>query len=170
MDECDSVVAQHGPAVWRTICRLLKKQEDAADCFQETFVQYVQLAARTKVDYPLALLKRIATRRAIDWIRRRAAARRKQVPLDEQYPSRDGEAWSAMAAEEFGDVLLDALKDIPPDQATAFCMTQLEQMDPGEVGAAMGIDVGYVAVLLHRARATLQGRLAKHLPPIRRRP
>ena len=169
MDDCDRVVAQHGQAVWRTICRLLKNQKDAADCFQETFVQYIQLAAGTNVDYPLALLKRIATRRAIDRIRRRSADQRKQVPLDEQYPSRDGEAWSALAAEEFADVLRDALQDIPPDQATVFCMTQLEQMNPIEVGKAMGIDTPHVAVLLHRAREKLQGRLAKHLPAIRRR-
>ncbi|MGA2441772.1 MAG: sigma-70 family RNA polymerase sigma factor, partial [Tepidisphaeraceae bacterium] len=108
MDEFDRVVAQHGPAVWQTICRLVKNREDAADCFQETFVQYVQFAGKTNVEYPLALLKRIATRRAIDWIRKRSAARRKQVPLDEQYPSREGEAWNAMAAEEFAESLVDA--------------------------------------------------------------
>ncbi|MGD0768269.1 MAG: sigma-70 family RNA polymerase sigma factor [Tepidisphaeraceae bacterium] len=169
MDEFDRVVTQHGPAVWQTICRLLKNREDAADCFQETFVQYVQFAGKTNVDYPLALLKRIATRRAIDWIRKRSTARRKQVPLDEQYPSLEGDAWNGLAAEEFAESLLDALQDIPADQATVFCMTQLEQMDPGQVAAAMGIDARHVAVLLHRARAKLQGRLAKHLPTIRRR-
>jgi RNA polymerase sigma-70 factor (ECF subfamily) len=170
MDECDRIVAQHGQAVWQTIYRLLGSQEGAADCFQETFFQFIQMAAKSNVDHSLALLKRIATRRAIDLIRKRANSRQKQVPLDEQYPSKEVDPWKGLAAEEFAQSLRDALQHIPPDQATVFCMTQLEQMDPSEVGTAMGIDTGHVAVLLHRARAALQGRLAKHLWASRRQP
>jgi RNA polymerase sigma-70 factor (ECF subfamily) len=168
MDECERVVAQHGQAVWGTIYRLVGNREGAADCFQETFVQYVQIAGKSNVGHPLALLKRIATRRAIDLIRERARGERKQRPLEEGYVSVEGEAWKGLAAEELAENLREALKQIPAEQATVFCMTQLEQMDLGEVAAAMGIDKGNVSVLLHRARAALQGRLAKHLRGTRR--
>jgi len=169
MDDPQTLVTEHGPVVWRTISRLLGPNEDAADCFQETFVQYIQITATTKVDYSLALLKRIATRRAIDLIRKRSSNRQNQVLLDDQSPASDVEPWQSLAADEFAEGLRAALERIPPDQATVFCLTQLEQMNPPDVAAVMGINVRHVAVLLHRARTTLQGRLAKHLPTTGRR-
>jgi DNA-directed RNA polymerase specialized sigma24 family protein len=41
-----AIVAEHGPAVWRTVFRLVSHREDALDCYQETFLQAAQYAAR----------------------------------------------------------------------------------------------------------------------------
>ena len=34
-------VESHGPLVWRTLCRPLRSDDGAADCFQEPFLEYV---------------------------------------------------------------------------------------------------------------------------------
>jgi RNA polymerase sigma-70 factor (ECF subfamily) len=169
MDEPKTLPAEDGQAVWRTICRLLGSQEGAADCFQETFVQFAQLSRRKIVRDPLGLLKRIATSRAIDTIRRRTVDRRRQTSLDEQQPSDSVEPWQTLAAEELSDSLRLALGEIPANQAAVFCMTQLETMSRSDTANAMGISDEHVAVLLHRARENLQGRLAKYLPTIGKR-
>ena len=40
-----------------------------------------------------------------------------------------------------------------------FCLTQLEQMEPADVARVMDMTPNHVAVVLHRARKRLQGRL-----------
>jgi RNA polymerase sigma-70 factor (ECF subfamily) len=169
MNNLDNFPAEHGEAIWRTICRLLGSDEGAADCFQETFVQFAQAARSKQVREPLALLKSIATSRAIDAIRRRRVNRRRQASLSDQQPGNSIEPWQTMAADELAENLRRALTQIPPNQATAFCMTQLEQMTRSQAASAMGITEEHAAVLLHRAREKLQGKLAKHLPAIERR-
>ena len=168
MDDSKNWPAEHGEAVWRTIFRLLGSDEGAADCFQETFAQFTGISRRQVVRHPLGLLKRLATARAIDAVRRRAADRKRSKILDDQHPSDSGEPWQDAAANELAENLRLALATISPDQASAFCITQLEGLDRAEAAEAMGITVDHLAVLLHRARVNLQQRLAKHLPPVRR--
>jgi RNA polymerase sigma-70 factor (ECF subfamily) len=168
MDDSKNWPAEHGEAVWRTICRLLGSDEGAADCFQETFAQFAGISRRQVVGQPLGLLKRLATARAIDAIRRRANDRRQHKVLHDQHPSDEAEPWQDAVANELAENLRLALGTISPDQASAFCMTQLEGMDRPAAAEAMGITVDHLAVLLHRARANLQQRLAKHQPPVRR--
>ena len=167
MNEAQDVVSLYGPAVWRTICRLLGGQEGAADCFQDTFVQFARLQSMREIEFPLALLKRIATGRAIDEVRKRSVRRRREQPLSDGQTTGAAEPWEAMATDELAAGLLEALREIPPDQATVFCMTQLDEVDRTQVAAAMGIGIGHVSVLLHRARTNLQSRLAKYLPATR---
>jgi len=53
MNDEKNLPAEHGEAVWRTICRILGSQEGAADCFQETFIQYVRISRKQMVREPL---------------------------------------------------------------------------------------------------------------------
>jgi RNA polymerase sigma-70 factor (ECF subfamily) len=168
MDQSHNLPAEHGEAVWRTICRLLGGDEGAADCFQETFVQFAAISRQQTIRQPLGLLKRLATARAIDAIRRRAVDRRRLKVLDEFQPGKQIQPWQSAAAKELAENLRLALGLIPPDQAAAFCMTQLERLNRAEAADAMGISTDHLAVLLHRARANLQAQLSSHLPETRR--
>jgi RNA polymerase sigma-70 factor (ECF subfamily) len=170
MDSNDSLVTQHGPAVWRTITRLLGsvRADDggAADCFQDTFVQYIQLIRRRPADAPAALLIHIASRRAIDHIRRRAMNRQKNRALDlDDRSSREPSPVDSAAERELSDLLRNALGELPEDRAAVFCLTQLEGLDHAEVARVLGITANHVGVLLHRARAELQRRLASYIRP-----
>jgi RNA polymerase sigma factor (sigma-70 family) len=161
-DDIDQIVATHGSAVWRTISRLLGGQQESADCFQDTFLEFIRVAQRRRIVHSEALLRTIATRRAIDAIRRKSADRRRLSPLDDEQKSAATDPQSSASGRELADWLRNALKDIDPLQATVFCMTQLDQMDREQVAAAMSITANHVSVLLHRARIKLQEKLGEN--------
>ena len=84
MTNWPEVVREYGPVVWRTACRLLGQEADAADCFQRTFLSAVELDAVQPVRNWAGVLKRIATTRALDQLRarHRLAARSTGLPTD----------------------------------------------------------------------------------------
>src|SRR5436190_8535151 len=67
----EGVVAREGPAVWRTVRRLVGNDADAEDVFQDTFVAAVELSRREPVRHVRAVLLRLAHARAIDRLRAR---------------------------------------------------------------------------------------------------
>src|SRR3954469_3264374 len=77
MIDWEGILGRDGPAVWRTVYRLLGHRADAEDCFQEAFVAALELSRREAVNHPRALLLRMATMRAMDRLRQRY--RRKKV-------------------------------------------------------------------------------------------
>ena len=154
------VVEAYGPLVWRTLCRLLRADDDAADdCFQETFLEFLRQAKQAVVERPAGLLIRIATRRAIDRIRKRAADRGRFRSVDEGDAASVIDPSLTAIGEELGHALRLALVELPEQQSAVFVMTQLEQMSHEAVAQAMGASPNHVAVLLFRARAALQAKL-----------
>src|SRR5215210_496251 len=71
MTDWEGIVERDGPAVWRTVYRLLGRRADAEDCFPETFLAALELWRRQPVRHPHAMLQRLATARAVDRLRRR---------------------------------------------------------------------------------------------------
>jgi DNA-directed RNA polymerase specialized sigma24 family protein len=69
MTDWSKIVEHHGPIVWRIVRRLLNHDADAADCFQRVFVAAVELERRDAIrDWP-AILRRLATARALEYLR-----------------------------------------------------------------------------------------------------
>lgn len=159
---------QHGQGVWAVIVRLLGEDgHDAADCFQQTFLQYVAQAERGQtVTNPGALLKRIAATRAIDLVRRRMRERSRTSDSnpDGFSSARSAPPEAAMEAEELRAALRLALAKIPEDQATAFVLTAIEDVSYEEAAAAMGVTQNHLGVLLFRARKALQAKLSDYAP------
>ena len=54
MVDWDGIIDREGPAVWRTVCRLLTHRADAEECFQETFLAALQLWRREPMRSPRA--------------------------------------------------------------------------------------------------------------------
>src|SRR4051794_35257622 len=71
MPDWDAIVGQHGRLVWRTAYRLLGNDADAGDCFQETFLSALTAARRERIENWAGFLRRLATTRALDRLRRR---------------------------------------------------------------------------------------------------
>ncbi|MDQ3440742.1 MAG: sigma-70 family RNA polymerase sigma factor [Planctomycetota bacterium] len=161
MDEWDELTHRHGPSVWRTICRLLGAADGADDPFQQTFLEYFELSRRRTIDRPHALLTRIATRRAIDVIRQRAAARARMTALPDDIAAPSAGPLKAMAGRETLDLLRGAIADLPEQESAVFCLAQLEQMESTDVARVLNLTPNHVAVLLHRARKRLQARLTR---------
>src|SRR3954469_19086309 len=72
MTDWDAILRDEGPAIWRTLWRLLGKRADVDECFQETFLSALQFSrGGTDVCHWSALLQRLATPPAVDRPRRR---------------------------------------------------------------------------------------------------
>src|SRR5215207_6167457 len=102
MTDWDAVVREYGPVVWRTACRLLTREADAADCFQNTFVAAVALAGAGPVRNWPAALKRLATARALELLRARYRTARLSALPDE--PPADPTAPDPVAAASEGEL------------------------------------------------------------------
>jgi RNA polymerase sigma-70 factor, ECF subfamily len=162
-DANDRLLATHGDAVWRAIVRVLgSASHDAADCFQQAFVELCELRRRQVIEHDGAMFKRIAIARAIDAVRRRVRERGRTSAVDvDATISIDADA--VEANELLGD-LRDALAELPEQQSAAFVLTQIEGEPHATAAAALGVTANHVGVLVHRARATLRGRLNSHRP------
>ncbi len=74
MTDWEVIVGQHVEIVRRTVYRLVGNHADAWDCVQETFLEAVRIDRREPVrDWP-ALLRHLATARALDLLRSALAA------------------------------------------------------------------------------------------------
>jgi RNA polymerase sigma-70 factor (ECF subfamily) len=163
MVDWDEILDREGPAVWRTVRRLLTRRADAEECFQETFVAALELWRRQPVRSPHAVLQRLATARAIDRLRQRYrdAARHEAAPPETVADPSASPAEGAAAA-EMAQALRAALADLPGQQPDAFCLHYLEGHSYREVAAVLALSEGAVGLLLHRARARLRVVLAAH--------
>ncbi|TKJ33856.1 MAG: hypothetical protein CEE38_19735 [Planctomycetes bacterium B3_Pla] len=153
-----TIIEEHGPAVWRTSYRLLGNHADAADCFQETFVSALGFCRRQRVRNFSALLTRLATARAIDQLRRRFRRSNSEASLAD---------WNAVQSANPGPVreaqrqelaagLQKSLSELPPLEAQAFCLRYLSDMSYRQIAEELGIKANAAGVLLHRARAKLR--------------
>jgi RNA polymerase sigma factor (sigma-70 family) len=171
------IVAEHGPAVWATVLRILKHRADAEDCYQQTFLDAVRSARRREAKNWAALLVSIATRRSIDRLRERIAGRNRGG--DASAPvcvSASGASTSSGSAGvhvrelELRDTLRAGLARLPKMQAVAFWLRGVEELSYTEIAAELGIDANEVGVLIHRARASLKRHFAGEQPTARKSP
>jgi RNA polymerase sigma-70 factor, ECF subfamily len=162
MTNWDAVVLEYGPLVWRTACRLLTHEADAADCFQRTFLAAVELAGAERVRDWAGFLKRVATARALEQLRSRYRDAPRSAALPDELPS-DSSASGPLEqviAGELATALRIALAAIDPAQADVFCLICLEDFSYRDAAGQLGITPNHAGVLLNRARAALRERLA----------
>jgi RNA polymerase sigma-70 factor, ECF subfamily len=151
------IVEQHGALVWATAYRLVGNSEDAADCFQETFLEAVKTSRREVVRDWSALLRHLATVRAIDLLRIRCRNRgRTDGKSDVEAVSREANPVQDAEASELAERLRAALPNLSQDQAAVFCLSCLENLSYREIGERLGVTTNAVGVLLHRARQRLK--------------
>jgi RNA polymerase sigma factor (sigma-70 family) len=145
----------------------LTQEADAADCFQRTFLAAVELAEREPVRHWPALLRRLATARALEQLRERMRQRARfaaDVAVDRQVDQEATGPDAAAAACELADDLRVALSEIDSRQAEVFCLACLDECSYAEIGEQLGITANNVGVILNRAKAALRERLKAHDP------
>jgi RNA polymerase sigma-70 factor, ECF subfamily len=152
------IVELHGGLVWATAYRLLGNSDDAADCYQDTFLEAVKVSRKEPVGDWSALLRHLATVRAIDLLRARCRRRDRTNALADSHAAVSREADPAQQAEatELAERLRRALPRLSTDQATVFCLSCLENLSYQGISDRLGITVNSVGVLLHRARHRLR--------------
>ena len=154
----ETIIHEHGPAVWRTAYRLVGNRSDADECMQEAFVSAVAVSRRSIVRNWPALLRRLVISRGIDCLRRRAAdpvrlhGEASLASAMGREPLPDAAAQQAELCEE----LREALAKLPQRQAETICLRHLSELTYVEISAELQISVRHVGVTLSRAREKLR--------------
>ncbi len=164
MNYWSDIVEQHGPDVWRTAYWLLNHAEDANDCYQETFLRAVEYRRNHAVTCWPAVLRRIATARAMDLLRRRYRTSAVISPLSmlSEEPT-DGEASPDVRVQlrESMEQLRQALTEIPPRQAEIFWLSEVELLSHTDIAEQLGATSEQVSLGLHRAKQKLRKLLSQ---------
>ncbi|MCA9138222.1 MAG: sigma-70 family RNA polymerase sigma factor [Planctomycetales bacterium] len=163
MSELHSELLVHADDIWRIAIRLVSDEDDARECYQQTFADALRLSA-TAIDNWGCVLRQIATRRAIDILRRRYRDRAvADVTVAEAIVEDAPDATLRYA--ELRESVRVILARLPPRQAEAFYLRHVEQLDPAEIAASMQIQVNHVRVLVHRALAEIRSSLPECFQP-----
>jgi RNA polymerase sigma-70 factor (ECF subfamily) len=156
----------HGRIVWKTVYRLVDDEAAAADCFQETFVAAFQYSRSHSIQNWPGLLKRLATAKAIDHLRKRVRTGAISLSHGSMENAVDGARSPAGIVEsrELAERVRVELAALPQPQAEACCLRFLEGWAYDEIAAELNITVNHVGVLLNRAKASLRERLMEFAP------
>jgi len=151
-----AIVEQHGPYVWRTAFRLLSDREEASDCYQETFLKAVEYSRQKEITNWSGLLKRIATSRALDRLRRRYRNRTEPLENGEAVLAREPAPDEPIQQAEWMDRFRQILAELPERQADVFWLSEVEMLQHQEIADQLDATPQEVAMWLHRAKQKLR--------------
>jgi RNA polymerase sigma factor (sigma-70 family) len=150
---------EHHRRVLRAAYRITGSMADAEDVTQAVFLR---LARDTvPVTNAASYLYRAAINGSLDLLRRRKIA--SSEPLERAAgiaavgPNSSPEIEAS--SRELGEVLRNAIAELPARAAEMFTLRYLEELGNREIAALMGTSQAVVAVTLHHARSTLKKRL-----------
>ena len=158
MTDWEAVIGQYVGIVQRTVYRLVGNHADAWDCIQDTFLEAVKVDRRELVRNWQALLRHLATAKALDLLRRRSrqCARYNAEADPAKAVSREPNPGRHAEATELADRLRVAVAQLPRRQAQVFCLTCFEQMSSEEVAERLGVSPAAARMQLLRARERLR--------------
>lgn len=154
-----AIVTEHGPVVWRAVYRLLGDQDAAQDCYQEAFLAAMRVAEAGEVDNWQAMLRTLATHKAIDALRLRSRFRARladQTDPDRLPAGNPSGMGDDAEARELREAVRALLAQMTSRQAEAFALRHFEQMDDQQIADRLGTSARNVSVLVHRAAAKLR--------------
>ncbi|HEY2249756.1 MAG TPA: sigma-70 family RNA polymerase sigma factor [Planctomycetaceae bacterium] len=160
------ILEAHGRIVWSTVYRLVNDEADAADCFQETFVAALEYSRSHTIRNWPGMLKRLATAKAIDRMRRRMRTSTAPLAAGAVENAVDGARSppSIVESRELAERVRVELAALPRPQAEACCLRFLEGWTYDEIAVELNLTVNHVGVLLNRAKASLRERLMQFAP------
>jgi len=155
----EKLLLRHGPMVFGTCCRILRRHHEAEDAFQTTFLSLAQNAARIGRPEMLAnWLFRVARHAAIKV--KQAAAKRQQkeqqmAPIARSNPAQ-ADLWAELAP-----VLDDELDRLSDKLRIAVVLCDIEGKTRKEAARQLGCPEATVSSRLMKARSLLARRLAR---------
>jgi len=154
----------HGAQLQRFLERMLGRKDLAEDVAQEAYLKLYRLSRPDEVTCPRALLFDVATKLAIDRLRRTRAeaamagaqAEMNEVPDEAPRPDRRAVLDEAMQR------LTRIIEELQPSLRQVFVMRFVTQMPRQEIADQLHISVGAVEQRLTRALTHCRERLAAH--------
>ncbi len=164
-----ALVERHQGAVFALLGRLLGGGRRAAieDLAQETFLAVFRQLPAFQPQGPARLstwILTIASRRAIDELRRRPAS---PIAADDiaARPAAGGDRGDdTLERRRLATAIDRALAELAPEYRAAFVLRELHGLEYADIARALEIDLGTVKSRLARARAALRAALAEVKP------
>jgi RNA polymerase sigma-70 factor, ECF subfamily len=156
LNDWAAIVREHGGMAFETAWRILGNACDAEDAVQEAFLHALRLHRQETVDNWGALLRHLASCRALDLLRKRG----KVVPLaTEPLAPRSSQPDAVAIASEGAALLREALARLSEREAEVFSLYYFGDLTNPEIAEVLKITVGAVAVALHKARTRIKAML-----------
>jgi RNA polymerase sigma factor (sigma-70 family) len=171
----ENIVEQHSARVYRLAYHLTGNKHDAEDLTQDVFIRVFNSLSQYKPGTFEGWLHRITTNLFLDRVRRKKRIRfdfmaddDAAVPTSDSFDryERSGQPEDAFDMSHFGDDIVQALAELPPEYRAAVVLSDIEGLSYEEIAATLGIKMGTVRSRLSRARAKLRESLA-HRAPVR---
>ena len=167
------LVRRYGDSVLGYLVRMTGNREQAEDYFQETFQRVHEKGHTFRGERFKSWLFTIATRVAIDGLRKRKRKREPVVSLNQSVGCGEGkcdELGSVAAAQccdpsqeaeisEQKEQVRSAIEELPRKQRATLVLAYYQQLSYPEVAAVLGCSTGTVKVQMSRALRTLSQRL-----------
>lgn len=158
---------EHNRRVLAAAYRVTGSRQDAEDVLQTVFLRLARRWDEVKLsDTVGSYLHRAAVNASIDLLRSRARAG--AVPLNDE-PGRELPDRQDVSAErrhrdrEFRGRLRQALLELPDRAARIFVLRYFEELANKEIAGMLNMSQTTVAVILHRARKSLQVQLREYV-------
>ena len=158
LPDWELIVRTHGPMAFDTAWRLLGHAADTEDVVQEALLDAFRLHQRQPVANWGGLLRQLATRRAIDRLRKRCMV----DPLPPKSPGAERtspvnlQPESSAIEQELADRLRLCVAELPDREATVFSLYYFGEMTNRHIADSLGISTDAVGVALHKARKKLK--------------
>jgi RNA polymerase sigma-70 factor (ECF subfamily) len=148
-----AIVREHGPLAFATAWRILGHAGDTEDAVQEAFLDALRLHRQEPVGNWGAVLRRLASWRALDALRKR---RQVTVLATEPLAPVSSQPEAVAVAAEGAVLLRRALARLPAREAEVFSLRYFGDLTNPDIAAVLDISTGAVAVALHKARVQLR--------------
>ena len=161
----DVLVERYHPMVhalvWRMACA--RGESHVADLVQDSLIRVLQNISRFDPAGPARLstwILTITTRVVLNDRRRDSSRETKLEPASYIDPA------TAAAEHEVGMAIAKAVVELPAAQRITFVLREYHDLDYGEIGKVLEIDVGTVKSRLSRARAAVRDTLLRAHPDL----
>jgi RNA polymerase sigma-70 factor, ECF subfamily len=159
----DEIVDRYERRVWAVALRMVGHAEDARDVSQEVFVSAIRALRTFREESQLSTwFHRVTVNASLDLLRKRKRADARPLEeVQEQASDSPGPEAHAVGATRAAEVQ-KALTRLSEEHRAVLVLHDLQDLDYGEVSAALGIPLGTVKSRIHRARVEM-ARMLGHL-------
>jgi RNA polymerase sigma-70 factor (ECF subfamily) len=157
-DAFSELVSRHRDRLWAVALRTLGSPEDAADALQDALLSAYRGAAGFRGNSAVTTwLHRIVVNACLDLARRRAVRPTEPLLAD---PAGEPADRDTVSERETSLAVLAALRTLPPEQAAAVVLVDIEGYPVSEVAEILEVPAGTVKSRCARARARLAEQLS----------
>ena len=156
-DDWDYIANCHVVLVVTCIRRIVGNDHDAEDVAQDVFLEAYRVSQTKEIRNWPGFLRRLASRRAIDLLRKRSSGMCVPPTMAETEPvSTSPEPYQTAIATELAERLRNILCVLPEGQGQVFSMRYFEDMSNEEIAESLEMSSNAVGLALHKARMRLQ--------------